>query len=102
MDYEGWAQAGAVSIPEPAGVIAPPVNPSICARGASVGGVDRTRSNGLRYALYAQDKGYIDLPSHEESASSSTSPRTFQVGKHGEVLGIEVDDALEISEQTEI
>jgi hypothetical protein len=42
------------------------------------------------------------LPTNEESARSATAARALQAGVHREVLGSELDDALTISEQTEI
>ena len=103
MDYEGWAQAGSVSVPEPAGVIASPVNPSICARAVHqwVGsiGLDPTAygTHSMRRTkatlIYRRTK---NLRAVQLLLGHSKLESTVRY------LGIEVDDALEISEQTEI
>ena len=38
----------------------------------------------------------------QKSSGRSTPPWAHRIGKHGRYLGIEVDDALEIAEQTEV
>jgi hypothetical protein len=53
-------------------------------------------------ALDATHQGDADLPTHEGSACSPAAARTLQARVTVRHLGIEVDDALEISEQMEI
>jgi hypothetical protein len=50
----------------------------------------------------AKDQGNADLPAHQELARRAVAPRALQAGVDREYLGIEVDDTLEISGQTEI
>ena len=50
----------------------------------------------IRHALYAEDESDLDLQTHDEPAGRSKLESTVRY------LGIEVDDALEISEQIEI
>ena len=57
---------------------------------------------GLRHALDAANQGDADLSAHEEPARRATAARPLQARITVRYLGIEVDDALEISEQTEI
>jgi hypothetical protein len=73
-----------------------------CAR-ADLDGLHRSRPAQVRHALAAANQGHLDLQAHEEH------PRAIQLLLgHTKLestiryLGIEVDDALEISEQTEI
>ena len=57
---------------------------------------------GLWHPLAATHEGNIDLPADEKSTRSSTPPRPHETRSPADYLGIEVDDALEISEQTEV
>ena len=63
---------------------------------------NRSRSNGLWYPYDSSYECIVDLPSHEEHSGGPIAPRTYQVGKHGAIPGIEVEDVLELSEQTEV
>lgn len=52
----------------------------------------------IRNAHAEADEGDFDLPPDQEPARGPTASRTYQAGK----LGIEVNDALEMAEQTEV
>jgi hypothetical protein len=56
----------------------------------------------IRRDLDAQDQGDAHLSAHQEPSRCAVAARSLQVGIDGAIPGIEVDDALEISEQTEI
>jgi integrase len=47
-------------------------------------------------------QGFVDLSAHQESARRSVVVRPYQAGSTVRYLGIEVDDALEMVEQTEV
>jgi integrase len=64
---------------------------------------DRARTRRLRHALVAWDEGYADLPAHQEPTGGPASvgpPRKIESTVR--YLGIEVDDVLEMAEQTEV
>lgn len=63
--------------------------------------VDRFRPCDVWHAHHTSNQGDADLPANEEPSGSPTPSRTYQVRKHGAIPGIEVDDALEMAEQTE-
>ena len=66
-----------------------------------MGSRDRIGYRFLRDALDAAYKGCADLSPHKESSSGATAARPHQAESTVRYLGIEVDDALEIAEQTE-
>jgi hypothetical protein len=55
----------------------------------------------IRHALLAADAGHVDLQAYEEHSRDSASAWHTKL-KAQSATGIEVDDALEISEQSEI
>jgi hypothetical protein len=66
-----------------------------------MGRFNRSRSRFLRHSYVAPNQSNADLQGNQESEGRAVTPRTHQAGKHRMLFGIEVDDALEISEQTE-
>jgi len=56
----------------------------------------------LRDALDATDEGDADLQAHQQRARRATVLGHSKLESTVRYLGIEVDDALEISEQTKI
>jgi len=44
-------------------------------------------------------EGLIDLPKSQEPSRGATAPRAYRTVRY---LGTEVDDALELAEQTEV
>jgi len=67
-----------------------------------LGEPDRAQFSCLWYAHDAPHQGLPDLSSNEKSPSSATAAWAYQAREHGQYLGIEVDDALEMAEQTEV
>lgn len=56
----------------------------------------------MRHPLNAAHEGLADLPTHQESPSGATAARATKLESTVRYLGIEVDDALEMAEQTEV
>ena len=102
MDRKGEFEGGALSVPQSPGEIAACLHAPVCPDRASVGRRHRTRFDGLWHAQHATDQGDVDLQTNQEPEGRSTLAWPHQTGKHREIPWIEVDDALEISEQTEI
>lgn len=67
-----------------------------------LGKINWVRSHSMRYSYNAADKSYADLPANEKSAFGPAPFGAHQAGGTVRYLGIEVDDALDIAEQTEI
>ena len=67
-----------------------------------LGCVNWTGPGGLRHALVATHESNVDLPTDQESPGRSTLARHTKLESTVRYLGIEVDDALEIAEQTEV
>lgn len=57
-------------------------------------------SDSLRYSHIAQDKGYFDISADKELACSTIVAWAYELESTIRYLGIEFDDALEITEQT--
>ena len=66
-----------------------------------VGQLHRFGRGGIRHAFDATYESYDDLSADEKSQSCSVAARAHETRKHS-YLGIEIDDALEIAEQTEV
>jgi hypothetical protein len=47
-------------------------------------------------------RSITDLSTHKESAGGTAAARSYELESTVRYLGIEVDDALEVSEQTEV
>lgn len=56
----------------------------------------------IQNALNTAYESDTDLPANEKPSRGSIAARTFKLESTVRYLGIEVDDALELSEQTEI
>jgi len=67
-----------------------------------MGGERRTRWLRLRNAFDATDEGGPDPQKDRQLVRRPTLVGAHEVGEHGSYLGIEVDDALGISEQVEL
>ena len=79
-----------------------PVYPPICAHRNVVSGIGWTIFSSVRDAQHAAHQGDADLSANKEFAVRPVAVGTYEVGSTVRYLGIEVDDALEISEQTEV
>src|SRR5437016_5494197 len=67
-----------------------------------LGGVDWARLSGLRHAFDAAYQADADLPADQESPAVQLLLGHSKLESTVRYLGIEVDDALEIAEQTEV
>jgi hypothetical protein len=56
----------------------------------------------VRNSSDAAYEGITDLSTHKESAGGTAAARSYEIGEYRPVPGIEVDDALEVAEQTEV
>jgi hypothetical protein len=92
----------AVHVPKQSGVVAPRFDTPICAYRASLGRICWPGLIGLRDAFHAENQGNADLQAHEEPTAVQLLLGHSKLESTVRYLGIEVDDALEISEQTEI
>jgi hypothetical protein len=103
LDRHGASETGAVPVSEPGVGFTPPFDPAVFPDRRGLGGVDRARPGGLRHPYAAAHQSHADLPADQESPGGSTPPWAHQrLESTGRYLGIEVDDALEIAEQTEV
>jgi integrase len=69
---------------------------------SSLGSGDRSRLERVRNPYDAAYEGIPDLSTHQKSAGGAAAARSYEIGEHRAYLGIEVDDALEMAEQTEV
>jgi hypothetical protein len=83
---------------EPTTQLATSFDAAVRANRPGLGSGNRTQSKGLRNAYDAANEGGVDLPQDQEPARRAAPVRTQQAVRY---LGIDVDDALEIAEQTE-
>ena len=74
----GGIEAGAVPLSEPIVGFASSVDSAVFADRRVLGGIDWTRSRGLRHPFNAAHKADADLPADEESAGGPTSTRPHQ------------------------
>ena len=56
----------------------------------------------LWYSFDEEDTGGADIPTHQEPESSSLLLGRTKLESTARYLGIEVDDALELAEQTDV
>ena len=68
----------------------------------ALGNFHRVGSVRLWHAYHAPNQGHIDLQAHQESPRHATSAGALQAGEHRPSPGLEVDDALDMAEQTEV
>lgn len=66
-----------------------------------MGSVDWFRRHGIGYAHHAANQGDTDLPADEKSTSSPPLFWHTELESTVRYLSIEVNDALEMAEQTE-
>jgi hypothetical protein len=97
----GRAEAGGLPVPQAAARLTASGNPSARPDPWALGRRTGSRPRRLRHSLDASDQGNAELPAHQEPARRSAATRTFQLESTVRYLGVEVDDALEISEQSE-
>ena len=102
MDKAGPTEAGGLSLSQPASRLTafgnPPIRPNSRKLGRPIGFGPRQ----LRNSFDATHEGDPHLPAYEEPGGRAVAPRALQAGIDSAVSRIEVDDALELSEQTEI
>jgi hypothetical protein len=102
MDQSGAFEAGAVPFSQPSVGVAPSFDAAVFADRRVVGRVNRVGPGGLRHSFAEAHQADADLPADQKSPGGSAIARSQQTRKHGQIPGIEVDDALEIAEQTEV
>jgi hypothetical protein len=78
LDCGGPAEAGAIPLPEPHVGVAPSFDSAVLPNRRRLGGIDWTRSGGLRHPFNAARQADADLPAHQESAGSPASTRAQQ------------------------
>ena len=67
-----------------------------------MGCFDRSRSRLVRYSYAAPNQSDVNLQKNQESGGVQLLPGHTKLENTVRYLGIEVDDALAISEQTEV
>lgn len=102
MDRSARTEGGGFFVSEPGAHVAASVDPAIRPDGASLDRVDWTRRCRIRYPLYAAHKSFADLPANEESSGVQLLLGHTKLESTVRYLDIEVDDALEMAEQTEV
>ena len=78
------------------------VHPAVFKDRQRLGAPDRPRPGESRHPLCATHQGSVDLWTDQEPMRRPVAPGSNQAGEHRPPLGIEVDDALEMVEQTEV
>jgi integrase len=103
---QAWIHARGLScgdfLPQSFAFFAPYIDPTICPIGPSVGSLDRPGHLRLWDAFNPANEGLFDLPTDQELKSRPTALGHTKLESTVRYLGIEVDDALEIAEQTEV
>jgi hypothetical protein len=80
----------------------PEILPSLCPRCRIAGEVHWAGSFGLRHPYDAADEINVDLSTNQEPTGGATDLGHTKLESRVRYLGIEVDDAIEIAEQTEL
>jgi len=75
---------------------------TICSYGRIVGRRNWSGIHRVWHALPSQDKGRVNLSSYEEHSRRTVLLGHAKIESTVRYLGIEVDDALEMAEQTEV
>ena len=96
------SKTGAIFVSEPRVNVTSPFDSAVFADCWVVGQFDRFGRSGIRHAFDATYESYDDLSANKKSPGRSTSPGHTKLESTVRYLGIEVDDALEIAEQTEV
>ena len=73
LDCGGPAEAGAIPLPEPHVGVAPSFDSAVLPNRRCLGGIDWTRSGGLRHPFNAAHQADADLPAHQESPGGPAS-----------------------------
>lgn len=102
LNREGRPEAGRLPLSEPAAQLPACLHPAVREGCRALGSRSRPRSVRLWYALQAAHEGDVDLQAYEELRAVQLLLGHSKLESTVWYLGIEVDDALEISEQTEI
>jgi hypothetical protein len=79
-----------------------PDHPTICPPGLPVGQQHRARPTQVRDPFDGAHQGHTDLPAHGQYQGGPAAVGPHEDRKHGPLLGVEVDDALEIAEKIEV
>ena len=92
-----------ISFPEPIASISAPINTPVCSYCRNVGGGNWPGSCVIWYALVAQNQSLSDLSANIKNLSAvQLLLGHAKLESTVRYLGIEVDDALELAEQTEV
>ena len=95
------SQIGAVPLSKPAVGVASSLDPAVLSNRRVVDRLDWTEPRSLRHAFAATYESDADLPADQSRAVQLLLGHT-KLESTVRYLGIEVDDALEIAEQTEV
>ena len=96
LDRQGATQLRSIPVSKPPDPVTAYFDTAICAHREIVGSSHRIGPRRLRDPLAAAYQGHADLQAYQGS------PRGAKLESTVRYLGIEVDDALEMSEQTEV
>jgi hypothetical protein len=102
IDKESRVARGRLPVPKPDSRFRALVDPPIRAASSSVDRIDRARPLGLRHPHHAPNEGFAHLSPYEEPPRSPVAAGACQAREHCRKSRIEVDDALEIAELTEV
>jgi hypothetical protein len=89
-------------VPEQDSRVATPDNAPIRPPRASLDRIDWSQRHGVPNPYNASDKGIADLPAHKEPEGAPVLLGYSKLESTVLYLGIEVDDAHEMAEQTEV
>ena len=101
MGHDRASSPGSAPVPQPHRGVATPVDTAVRSHRSQVGCLDRLGSFRLWNAYDAQDESDADLLPHAKPPGMQLLLGHTKLESTVRYLGIEVDDALEISEQTE-
>jgi hypothetical protein len=102
LDRQGAPWLRSIPISQPHDPLTAYFDPAICADREIVGRSHRIGPPRLRNPLDAPHQGDADLPANQESRAVQLLLGHTKLESTVRYLGIEVDDALKLSEQTEV
>jgi hypothetical protein len=96
------SEAGAVPLSKPCVGVAASFDSTVLPDRRGLGRVDWPRPGGVRHSFATAHQAHVHLSTDQESPCGSAAAWHTKLESTVRYLGIEVDDALEIAEQTEV